>query len=444
MTVREVVVIGAGVIGVTTAHALREDGHQVTLLEAEPAAGRGTSHANGGFLSAGFCAPWAMPGLPRQILSAGLSRQGPMRWRPDFSTSQLRWLRDLFAQCTPSEFADHRGRMVRLALLSRACLRRLIDRTQVEFDFQSAGVMQIMRQQPAPSVLSRRLDELRALGMDAQWCDAEQVRALEPGLSRSAPLAGGLQVRDDASGDCEQFVQQLLAWNCQRGLNFVPGVRVDALEMDRSGQRLRAVRSGGRRWDAQAFVFATGVDSAHLLGATLRVPVVPVKGYSVTLNLPAGQGPHAAVIDDASKLAIARMGSRVRLAGMAELVGYRRDVDPRRCEQLIAQYEALYGPVDRAHASLWAGLRPMTADGTPIIGPTHIQGLYLNTGHGTYGWTLACGSAQLLADLIANRPAALEPSDYTPQRLRRNQAQTLASPSTPTAPPGDLHAHRSH
>ena len=430
MSNRQVVVVGAGVIGVTTAHALMDEGHEVVLLDAAEAAARGTSQANGGFLSAGFCAPWAMPGLPRQILSALVTRDAPIRWRPDGSWSQLRWLRDLLAHCKAPDFADHRQRMVRLALLSQAQLRETLERTALAFDFQSSGVLQILRQRPPANLLGQRLEALQALGIAACWYEADQVRALEPFLDPKLALAGGLYVKGDAHGDCEQFVQGLLAWNIQRGLKFEPGVRIDALELDRSARQLRAVRSGTRSWDAQAFVFATGVHSTGLLRPALKLPVVPVKGYSVTLDVAADQGAAGAVIDEASKLAIARLGGRIRLAGGAELVGHDLKVDERRCEQLMRQYEALYGPVSRSNARLWTGLRPMTPDSTPIIGATPVRGLYLNVGHGTYGWTLACGSAQLLADSLAGRPAALDLADYALDRSAhqgRRASQARAS-----------------
>lgn len=424
MSTRQVVVVvGAGVIGVTTAHALLDEGHEVVLLDAAPAAARGTSQANGGFLSAGFCAPWAMPGLPRQILSALIKRDAPIRWRPDGSWSQLRWLRDLVAHCKAPDFADHRQRMVRLALLSQAQLRKTVERTKLAFDFQSSGVLQILRHRPEQALIKQRLQALQALGVQASWCDADQVRALEPLLSPKVSLAGGLYVEDDAHGDCEQFVQGLLAWNIQRGLKFEPGVRIDALELDRSAKHLRALRSGSRRWDAQSFVFATGVQSAALLNPAIALPVVPVKGYSVTLDVAQDQGAAAAVIDEASKLAIARLGHRIRLAGGAELVGHDLGVDEQRCEQMMRQYEALYGRVSRAQVRLWAGLRPMTPDSTPIIGATPVRGLYLNVGHGTYGWTLASGSAQLLADSLAGRPAALNLADYALDRSAHQGAR---------------------
>jgi D-amino-acid dehydrogenase len=409
VTPRRVAVIGAGVIGVTTAHALRADGHEVTLLEAGPAAAGGASHANGGILSAAFCAPWAMPGLPRQALAALLDREAPFRWRPDGSVAQLRWMRELLANCDAAQFARHRARMVRLALWSRACLRGMAAETGVAFDLREHGVLHLFRRALAAAVVRQRLNELRAYGIDARWCEPDQVRALEPALSGAA---WALHVRDDASGDCERFVQGLLAWNQARGLRFETGVQVDALEFEDGGRRLRAVRAGPDRWEADAFVFAAGVDTARLLRPYLRLPVVPVKGYSVSAPLAGNSGPQCAVIDDASKLAVARLGDRVRLAGMAEVVGHDRRIDRARCDQLARQYEALYGPLTGEGRSQWAGLRPMTPDGTPVIGVTAIEGLYLNTGHGTYGWTLACGSARLLADVLAGRPAALNPDNY--------------------------------
>ena len=419
MHARKIVVIGAGVIGVTTAHVLRAEGHDVTLLEASPAAASGTSHANGGYLSAAFCAPWAMPGLPKQAWAALFDRQAPFRWRPDGSLSQLRWLRDLWSHCNAADFSTHRQRLIRLALLSRVCLQDVVAQTGVAFDFQSSGVLQLFRQAPSANIMEKRLQELQAFGCDAHWYEPDQVRAMETGLSQSVRIAGGLHVRDDASGDCERFVQELLAWNQARGLHFEPNVQVESLELDTCGERLCAVRSKTQRWQADAFVFATGVDTARLLRPYLRVPIVPVKGYSVTVPLAHSDGAQGAVIDDTSKLAIARLGHRLRLAGMAEVVGHDRHIDTARCQQLVDHYVSLYGPMPEEGRQLWAGLRPMTPDGTPIIGATPIQGLYLNAGHGTYGWTLACGSAQLLADVIAKRPSTLSPNAYALDPARR-------------------------
>jgi len=408
---RRIVVVGAGVIGVTTAQALLADGHEVTLLEARGSAAAGTSQANGGFLSAAFCAPWAVPGLPRQAMAALFDRQAPFRWRPDGSLDQLRWLRALIAQCDAAQFARHRRRMVRLALLSRVCLQGVLVQTGLEVAGRGSGVLQLFRRAPGESLIRQRLDELRGQGFDAHWCGPEQVQALEPGLRADAGVVGALQVRDDGCGDCAVFVQGLLGWCQARGLRVVLEAPVQALEVDAGGRRLRAVRARGQRWAADAFVFATGVDTPRLLRPHLAVPLLPVKGYSISVPVADGQGVRGAVIDDASKLAVTRLGAQLRLAGMADVVGHDLRVDAARCAQLVRQHEALFGPLPHERR-LWAGLRPMTPDGTPIIGATPIEGLYLNTGHGTFGWTMACGSARLLVDLIAGRPAPLEPQAY--------------------------------
>lgn len=409
---RHVVVIGAGVIGVTTAHALLNDGHRVTLLDAAPHAASASSFANGGFLSAGFCAPWAMPGLPKQAAMALLDRRAPFRWRPDGSWAQIRWMRQLLNNCTSAQFSKHRARMVRLALFSRTCMAQVIASTGIEFDLRAAGVLLLFRHEPPTAAINQRLKELHSFGFDAVWCSAGQVALLEPGLSGSSHIAGAIFVRDDACGDCERFVQRLLSWSLAHGLTFEASTRVDTLEMSASGRSLKAVRAGSKRWEADAFVFACGVDTPRLLRPYLGVPVVPVKGCSVTASLGVDAGPMRAVIDEASKLAVTRLGDRARLAGMAEVVGHDWKINASRCEQPVKQYEDLYGCLPNIQRSYWSGLRPMTADGTPIIGETPIKGLYLNTGQGAYGWTMACGSARLLSDVLAQRPTALDPAAY--------------------------------
>lgn len=338
-----------------------------------------------------------------------LDRLAPFRWRPDGRLGQLRWMRQLASRCNSEHFARARDRLVRLGLFSRACLHKVVADTGVGFDFLEAGVLLLLRQSQSSEVLDARLTQLQGLGFRARWLDADQVRALEPALSDSTQLAGAILVEDDACGDCERFVQGLLNWNVARGMSFEPDTRIDGLELDESSGRLRAVRAGGRHWSADAFVFCTGVDTARLLRSHLSIPVEPVKGYSVTATLEPQHGPRRAIIDDSSKLAVSRLGDRVRLAGMAELVGYDPTVNRSRCAQLVSQYEALYARLPETGRSLWSGLRPMTPDGVPIVGSTSIEGLYLNTGHGAYGWTLACGSAQLLADVLARRSTSFEP-----------------------------------
>ena len=413
-----IIVIGAGVIGATSAYALRRRGHDVTVIEQQPQAAQGTSQANGGFLSAAHCAPWAAPGVPRMAAKSLLDRDAPFGWKPgSLSLSQVKWLRAMLAQCTSEKFALNRQRMVRLGIYSRACLQELEQFTGVTSERRDTGSLLVMRQSAQASAGQRHAEGLRAMGFDARWLEREATLALEPGLSHAkVPVAGGIFVSDDASGDCELFTQRLMQWNEAQGVQFLRAATVAPLQVEHGAQgtRLQAIWVDGRKLQADAYVVAAGCATPALLRTLMPVPVYPVKGYSLTVPvLDEARAPLRAVLDDGSKLAIARFDQRIRVAGVAEVAGFDLSLSPHRCQQLIEGLENLYpGAAKMAQVEHWAGLRPMTPDGTPIVGATPLKNLYLNTGHGTYGWTMASGSASLLADLITDQAAALPAGHY--------------------------------
>lgn len=412
-----IIVIGAGVIGATSAYALRRRGHDVTVIEQQTQAAQGTSQANGGFLSAAHCAPWAAPGVPRMAIKSLFDRNAPFGWKPTVSLGQMKWLRAMLAQCSGEKFALNRQRMVRLGIYSRACLQELEQFTHIRSERRDTGSLVVMRHSAQTSAGQRHAEGLRAMGFDAQWLERDATLALEPGLNHAkVPVAGGIFVSDDASGDCELFTQRLMEWNEAQGVQFLRAATVAPLQIEHSapGSSLQAIWIDGRKLQADAYVLATGCATPALLRPLMPVPVYPVKGYSLTVPvLDDARAPQRAVLDDGSKLAIARFDQRIRVAGVAEVAGFDLSLTPHRCQHLVDGLESLYpGASQLAQVEYWAGLRPMTPDGTPIISATPLKNLYLNTGHGTYGWTMASGSASLLADLISSNATTLTPGNY--------------------------------
>ena len=410
----KVVVLGGGVIGVSTAWALLRQGADVTLVERQPHVAQETSFANAGQVSPGYSTPWAAPGIPFKALKWLFQTHAPLAFRPDGSLFQWRWMAAMLANCSADRYAVNKERMMRLSEYSRDCLRAWRAETGVRYDARSQGTLQLFRSQAQLDAAARDVAVLQDCGVPFELLDACGVLGVEPALAHAqTSIRGGLRLPNDETGDCHLFTRQLAELACAQGMTLRAGCTVQALERD--GQRITGVRlasspgTEGERLVADAVVMAAGSYSRDLLlPLGLDIPVYPVKGYSLTMPISdASLAPQSTVLDETYKIALTRLGDRLRVGGMAELAGFDLRLNPRRRATLEKVTRELFAGGDLAQAQFWTGLRPMTPDGTPLVGATPLRGLYLNTGHGTLGWTMACGSAQLLADLISGRQPAI-------------------------------------
>lgn len=411
----KVIVLGSGVIGVTAAYYLARAGAQVTVVDREPGPALETSFANAGQVSPGYSTPWAAPGIPLKAAKWLLQRKdAPLAIRPDGTLFQLQWIAAMLANCTPARYAVNKERMIRLAEYSRSCLRALRSELGLQYEQRTGGTLQLFRSQEQLDAAQRDMAVLREAGVPHELLAAADLARVEPALAHaSVPLAGGLRLPNDETGDCRLFTLQLADHARALGVQFRFGTSIEGLL--REGDRVAGVRLGsGATLRADAYVMALGSYSrALLLPLGLRLPVYPVKGYSLTVPIedPA-RAPQSTVLDETFKVALTRLGDRLRVGGMAELAGFDLRLREERRATLARVAGELFpaGPI--AEASFWTGLRPMTPDGTPLVGATRLRNLFLDTGHGTLGWTMACGSGRLLADLMLGRRPEIRTDGY--------------------------------
>lgn len=414
-----VLVLGSGVIGVTSAYYLALKGYEVTVIDRQPAVGLETSFANAGQISPGYAAPWAGPGVPLKALKWLLQRHAPLSIRPDLTAWQLQWMAQFLGNCSVECYSLNKSRMVRLAEYSRDCLRQLRASTGLHYEERSLGTLQVFRTQQQLDAETKDIAVLASLGVPFQHVDASGCVDIEPALSQVRDqLLGGLHLPGDETGDCQLFTTRLAAMAQTLGVQFRQGVTIQRLRMQQ--QRLTGVEiqstAGLETLVADQYVVALGSYSRSLMQALgLDLPVYPVKGYSLTVPIINSEAaPVSTVMDETYKVAITRFDQRIRVGGMAELAGFDLSRNPRRRETLEMVLHGLFPQAgDMTQAEFWSGLRPMTPDGTPIIGQaaSAYPNVWLNTGHGTLGWTMACGSGQVLADLIAHETPAIETQD---------------------------------
>nr|WP_035061543.1 D-amino acid dehydrogenase [Andreprevotia chitinilytica] len=425
-----VVIIGAGVIGITTAHYLRAAGHSVTVLEKLPGVAEETSFANAGQVSPGYAAPWAAPGVPWKAVKWLASKHAPLRIRPDGSWFQLAWMARMLANCSEVAFERNKRRMVPLAEYSRDCLRDLRAELGLHYEERTLGTLQLLRTDKQMHAAERDAAILSHLGVPHQLLDTDELAAIEPALERVAhKLVGGLHLPNDETGDCKLFTERLAAQLIKRGVTVRYGMQVEHI-ITRQNQVRAVVLNDGEAINADAIVLAAGCASRAIAAPLgLSLPVYPVKGYSLTIPLAdPDAAPRSTVLDETYKIALTRFDNRLRVGGMAELTGYDKRIDPARIATLKMVTTDLFpDAADTAKAQAWTGLRPMTPDGTPLVCATDVQGLFLNTGHGTLGWTMACGSAKVMADLVNDRVPEIEPYGLSLARYEREEPMSVST-----------------
>ena len=412
-----VVVLGSGVVGVTSAYYLARAGHEVTVIDREAGPALETSFANAGQISPGYASPWAAPGVPLKAVKWMFQKHAPLAIRLDGTAFQLQWMWQMLQNCTASRYAVNKGRMVRLAEYSRDCLQALRADSGIQYEGRTGGTLQVFRTQQQFDGAAKDIAVLQDANVPYELLSADELAKAEPALGAvSNKLTGGLRLPGDETGDCQMFTTRLAALAEQLGVKFRYNTPIDALAM--AGGRIAGVKCGDELVRADSFVVALGSYSTRFLDGIVKIPVYPLKGYSITAPIvDAAAAPVSTVLDETYKIAITRFDDRIRVGGMAEIVGFDKSLRQARRETLELCVNDLFpGGGDTSKATFWTGLRPMTPDGTPIVGRTPMPNLFLNTGHGTLGWTMSCGSGQLLADLMSGKQPAIRADDLSVHR----------------------------
>ena len=406
----KVLILGSGVIGVASAHYLADAGHEVTVIDRQPGPALETSFANAGEVSPGYSSPWAGPGIPLKAVKWLLMRYGPLVVRPAFDPWMWAWLFKMLRNCTSARYAVNKARMVPIAEYSRDRLRELRATAGIAYDERSQGTLQLFRNDKQLAGIGGDVEVLKQFGVPFEVLDPAGCIAAEPALAKvRGKFVGGLRLPGDETGDCKMFTDKLAAHTAQRGVTFRFGVTIERLVAEAG--RISGVKTSEGVLTADAYVVALGSYSSVLarpLG--ISVPVYPIKGYSITVPITdAGGAPESTIMDETYKVAITRLGDRIRVGGTAEISGYDLRLHAARRATLEHSVGDLFPDGgDLSRASFWCGLRPMTPDGPPIIGGTRLSNLYLNTGHGTLGWTMACGSGRVLADIVSGRKPEID------------------------------------
>jgi D-amino-acid dehydrogenase len=415
------IVLGSGVIGVTTAYYLARAGHEVTVVDRQAEPAQETSFANAGEVSPGYSSPWAGPGVPVKAIKWLLMRHGPLVIWPKLDPVMWWWMLKLLRNCTAERYAINKSRMIPIAEYSRDCLRALRAETGIKYHERSQGTLQLFRKQKQLDGTADDIAVLKQTGVPFEVLDPAGCIAAEPGLATAkVKFVGGLRLPQDETGDCHMFTQALAVEAARLGVQFKFNTSIERLVAE--GGKITGVVTSAGTLQADAYVAALGSWSPRMLKPLgVSVPVYPVKGYSITVPIIDAPGaPESTVMDESYKVAITRLGDRIRVGGTAEISGYSSSLDAARRATLDHSLTDMFPRGgDLSKSTFWCGLRPMTPDGPPVIGATRYSNLHLNTGHGTLGWTMACGSGRVLADLMSGRKPDIDVSELTVSRYEQ-------------------------
>ena len=400
----KVVVLGAGIIGTTSAYFLAKQGHEVTVIDRQDSVSMETSHANAGCLSYGFTSPWASPGLPFSVLKWVLTGRSPLIINPNMSIETIKFLYRMYKNCNSRSYEINKSRMLRVANYSQKALLEIETDFDLYYEQKKQGSLQLFWDSKEIEKAQKDIAILDKFNINSQLLSAEECVKIEPGLQYvKNKLAGGIQFMDDFTGNCYLFSTEVYKKCVEMGVNFEFNTEIKSLQI--SNDKIASVSTDSGEIKADCYSVSLGSYSTKILSKIgIEIPIYPVKGYSITLPVLSNEdAPQSTIMDEKNKIAITRLGDRIRVAGMAHLTDFDKNLRTKSLDSLMSGLDLLFPKSYESskETNFWTGFRPSTPDGTPIIGPTPFNNLFLNTGHGTLGWTMSAGSGKLLANLVS-------------------------------------------
>jgi D-amino-acid dehydrogenase len=425
-----ILILGAGVIGTTLAYYLSKAGQKVIVIDRSSSVAMETSHANAGQISYGYASPWAAPGVPLKAIGWLLQHHAPLAIKPDWTFDQLKWIMQFLGNCTQAKYTINKSRMLRIANYSKDCLASIRNEHALTYDNRALGTLQLFRtQKQLDAVKNKDIPALEKMKIEHKLLDPNTIADVEPALANMGhKLFGGLYLPGDETGNCQLFTQKIYDLCLTQGVEFRFNTNIDKVlikyganndKINNKEKTAYGVVANGQEILGDQIIVALSSYSKDLLNGLVNLPVYPVKGYSVTADITdVHRAPCSTILDEKYKIAITRLGDKIRVGGMAHICGYNTKLDQSKVDTLNFVLQDLFAGSYVSTKDAWTGLRPATPDGTPIIGRSEIENLWLNTGHGTLGWTMACGSGKLLTDLILGKPTDIVSDDLSIYRYK--------------------------